>query len=289
MENRLYSWLTEKFPQNYLIKYPFRGAIILTLTSYLFILLYHPLGYHGNDTFSFKQLMGLYSITGGLTCYLSVQLLKTVPYFKNKKEWTFIKEILAILFILTAIGIGVYAGTFIFDRPTALWTFNQFFDSEKNAFMIGNIPFLFSLIINLSHIIRHNGKKYDYSAGSDIIEPAEETIKIESKLKKETLEFYPSQFLYAESDGNYVVFSLLVENQIRKEIIRNSISQIEKQLSGQPLLFRTHRSFIVNLEKITKKEGNTSGYRLRLEGISNEIPVSRQNVTRFDEIFQSLG
>ena len=117
------------------------------------------------------------------------------------------------------------------------------------------------------------------------VEVAREKIQIESKLKKETLEFYPGQFLYAESDGNYVVFYLKQENEIRKKVIRNSISEVENQLSGQSHFFRTHRSFIVNLEKITGKEGNASGYRLYLEGLSTEIPVSRQNVTRFDKLF----
>ena len=111
----------------------------------------------------------------------------------------------------------------------------------------------------------------------------EELIQIESRLKKEVLSFYPSQFIYAESDGNYVVFYLKDKENIRKEIIRNSISEIEKQLSVIPYFMRTHRAFIVNMKKIISKKGNTLGYRLKLLDIDSEIPVSRQNIQAFDQ------
>jgi len=287
MKSRFYHWITGRFPQNYLIKYPFRGAIILTFFSFLFTMLYDPLNFHGNQIYTYPQLMGLYCFVGGFTVYLSTHLLKIIPYFHSEEEWTLIKEILAILIILFGIGLGLYFSAFFIDPQNPQWTFHNLIGSETNAYLIGSLPFLFSLVINVSHKA-HLGSNRSISASltDDIpIDVAEEMIQIESKLKKETLKFYPSQFLYAESDGNYVVFYLKEENEVRKKIIRNSISQVENQLFGQDHFFRTHRSFIVNLKKISGKEGNTSGYRLSLKGLSTEIPVSRQNVAKFDELF----
>lgn len=287
MENRFYHWITGKFPQNYLIKYPLRGAVIVTLFSFLFTTLYDPLNFHGNQIFSYPQLMGLYCFAAGVTVYLLVHLLKLVPHFHSVEEWTLVKEILAILIILFGIGLGIYFSASFIDPQNPQWTFHNFIGSETNAYLIGSIPFLFSLIINISHKFHHGSTESIYAAGieANTIDIAEETIQIESKLKKETLKFHPSQFLYAESDGNYVVFYLNEENEIRKKIIRNSISQVEQQLTGHYYFFRTHRSFIVNLKKVTGKDGNTSGYRLNLEGLSTGIPVSRQNVSKFDELF----
>ena len=65
-------------------------------------------------------------------------------------------------------------------------------------------------------------------------QPPEELVQISSQLKKEELSFYPGQFLYAESDGNYVVFYLNINEQVKKVIIRNSINNIEQQLSEIP-------------------------------------------------------
>jgi DNA-binding LytR/AlgR family response regulator len=127
-------------------------------------------------------------------------------------------------------------------------------------------------------------KKFNTEAYSKSYGESEELIRIESQLKKEELNFYPNQFIYAESEGNYTSFHLKLENQIKRKIIRNSISNIEQQLSTIPYFFRTHRAFIINLKMIDSQKGNTLGYRLKLSGIDNEIPVSRQKTRDFDEI-----
>ena len=116
-------------------------------------------------------------------------------------------------------------------------------------------------------------------------EQSEKIIQIDSKLKKEKLNFYPDQFLYATSDGNYVVFFLNRNNKVEKEVIRNSINNIEEQLSQIPSIVRTHRAFIVNIRKVYLKKGNALGYQLKLSNIDVEIPVSRQNIKAFDQQF----
>ena len=126
-------------------------------------------------------------------------------------------------------------------------------------------------------------KKINAMTGPDI-QTHENLIKISSQLKKEELSFYPSQFLYAESDGNYVVFYLNKDNLVKKEIIRNSINNIEQQLSEIPYFLRTHRAFIVNLKKVRSKQGNTLGYLIKLSDIEFKIPVSRNNTKIFNEL-----
>jgi DNA-binding LytR/AlgR family response regulator len=115
-------------------------------------------------------------------------------------------------------------------------------------------------------------------------QPSEDLIQISSQLKKEELSFYPSQFLYAESDGNYVVFYLSINNLVKKEIIRNSINSIEQQLSGIPYFLRIHRAFIVNLKKVRSKQGNTLGYMIKLSETEIKIPVSRKNTKDFNKL-----
>ena len=59
---------------------------------------------------------------------------------------------------------------------------------------------------------------------------AGELIHIISQAKKEELDFNPNQFVYAESQGNYVVFHLIIDDKPREVMIRNSIKDIEQQL-----------------------------------------------------------
>ena len=40
-------------------------------------------------------------------------------------------------------------------------------------------------------------------------------------------------------------------------------------------IVRCHRAFLVNLHQVVKVDGNSQGYRLRLEGCAEEVSVSR--------------
>ncbi|MBE6043419.1 MAG: response regulator transcription factor [Clostridium thermopalmarium] len=63
-----------------------------------------------------------------------------------------------------------------------------------------------------------------------------------------------------------------------------SISEFYKRLPKEHF-FRTHRSYIVNLDKITEIIpwfNNT--YMIKLKGIDEEIPVSRNNINNFKQL-----
>ena len=69
-----------------------------------------------------------------------------------------------------------------------------------------------------------------------------------------------------------------------KYIINCSISEFYKRLPQQ-IFFKSHRSYVVNLEKI--KEiipwfNNT--YVIKLIGVEEDIPVSRNNINEFKHI-----
>ncbi|SKA79924.1 two component transcriptional regulator, LytTR family [Caloramator quimbayensis] len=73
-----------------------------------------------------------------------------------------------------------------------------------------------------------------------------------------------------------------------KYIVVSSISEFSKKLPEKNF-FRCHRSYIVNINKITEIIpwfNNT--YVLKVEGIENHIPVSRNNITRFKNIMNIL-
>lgn len=67
-------------------------------------------------------------------------------------------------------------------------------------------------------------------------------------------------------------------------IVSSSISDFYKKLP-QERFFKSHRSFIVNIDKITEIIpwfNNT--YMLKLKDLESQIPVSRQNVSSFKQL-----
>ncbi|MGE5406142.1 MAG: LytR/AlgR family response regulator transcription factor [Methanosarcina sp.] len=283
-------YLGGKFPQNFLIQKHLAGGLIIAIFSFLFLSLYKPLGVKASKKFSFELTMALYSSFTGITAFLAIIFIKSIKWFEDEDEWTVLKEFLASLFVISATCLSVYFLGFVVEDPSfPRWNFNTFFDSFTHAFLIGVIPFTFFTLVNYRYLFPHKIKTA-LSENVDNTGPAvEKSIKISSQLKKESLSLYPSELVYAESDGNYVIFYLVKENQLKKEIIRNSINNIEQQLSDIPFLFRTHRAFIVNLKKVTGKHGTTLGYNLKLSGTETRIPVSRNNTREFNKVLSELN
>lgn len=67
-------------------------------------------------------------------------------------------------------------------------------------------------------------------------------------------------------------------------IMNQSISHVAEKLPKN-MFFRTHRSFLINIDKVVEINpwfNNT--YMLKLEGSTKEIPVSRNNISSFKHI-----
>ena len=284
MKNSIFHFLDKKFPQNYIMRKPFIGALLLMIFTFAFLSLYKPLNVRAARSFSIEFTMAAYCFIMVVTIAGSVSLLKMINYFSKAEEWTILKELLSILIILTVMGITVYFAGFLIETPgSSRWNLSTFLNSLTMIYLIGIIPFGFFTLINYRYLFSIEFIEYYnqlYTKPGQ--EQQKEILQIASQLKKEELSFYPEQFVYAESDGNYVWFHLIVEGQMQKKMVRNSISNIEQQLSSIPYFIRTHRAFIVNLKKVQSKKGNTLGYRLKLSGADEEIPVSRNNAHDFD-------
>jgi hypothetical protein len=285
MNNPVYKWLNKKYPQNFIIKHSLIGSAISLVSCLGFLVLYRPLGTHESRPLSYVSTMAVYCFILAISVLVMIRVLRSIKYFSDAEEWTILKECISILFILVGMGIFVYFAAFFVEEPSQRWNLSTFFNSCKYAFLIGVIPFLFFTLMNSHYFYAYSVRPENRQSSNPEDEQSEKIIQIDSKLKKEKLNFYPDQFLYATSDGNYVVFFLNRNNKVEKEVIRNSINNIEEQLSQIPSIVRTHRAFIVNIRKVYLKKGNALGYQLKLSNIDVEIPVSRQNIKAFDQQF----
>jgi hypothetical protein len=284
MSSLIHKWFTIKYPQNYIIKNPLQGAFIIALFCFGFVNLYKPLDFHASRVFSYEVTMAFYSCIGGVTVFLFAKILKSFRFFSNLQDWIVIKEILSVLLILVGLGVIIFLIGQLIEPVGHRSKIATLLNSCKYGFLVGIMPFTFFSAMNYRYLFPQHDDEY-VPIPSQGSAPPEALIIINSQLKKEELKFYPSEFLYAESDGNYVVFYLNKNELIKKEVIRNSINNIEQQLSEIPYFLRIHRAFIVNLKKVRSKHGNTLGYQIKLSGIDSKIPVSRSNTGSFNKLF----
>ena len=279
----IHKWLNKTYPRNYILRKPVIGTAIFAAFCFGFVTLYKPLQIHEARTFGLQLTIAIYCLALSLPIIGLVEILKQFRFFSEAYQWNIFKELVSILIILAGMGIAVYIAGFIIETPADRLNLGTFADSMSNTFLIGIIPFGLLTVTNYRFLfVSDIAEDYKPENDSALLQYTEELIRIGSKLKKEEVSFFPGQFIYAESDGNYVVFHLDSEGKPVKKIVRNSINNVENQLLAIPFLMRTHRAFIVNLKKVHSKKGNTLGYRLKLAGTDAEIPVSRQNTHDFD-------
>ncbi len=287
MLHAIRNWFNKRIPQNYILNKPYIGAIVFFVISFGFLIIYKPLEARGARSFGLGLTMGMYGLVFAAVIITLAKLIKKLAYFSDENDWTILKELLSILIILAGMGIAVYFAGFLIEVHSSRWNFRTFSDSCEKAFLIGIIPFGFFTLVNYRYIFFSDVVQSYYRLSNESSgDIPEEPIHIISQLKKEEVSFYPSQLVYAESDGNYVVFHLEQDGKQQKKIVRNSINNIEQQLSVIPFIFRIHRAYIVNLKRIQSKKGNTLGYRLKMIGSDDEIPVSRQNTRNFNTIIR---
>lgn len=272
------------FPQSFLIRKPYAGALVLFVFLFVFTVIYRPLEVQESVLFNFNFTILAYCVIIALVELLLAMLILRTNCFFPKGNWTIANEVLSIVILLTGIGISVYFAGFLMETAESRWNISTFQDSFLRAILIGFLPVVLPSLLNVRYAFA--SETFQSYELNDNKKDNQVLIDIETKAKKEHLEFYPNEFIYAESNGNYVVFHLIKQNKLVCATIRNSISEIENQLSAFPYFIRTHRAFLVNLHKIKSKKGNALGYHLALNNCNDIVPVSRKNVQKFEQAME---
>lgn len=143
------------------------------------------------------------------------------------------------------------------------------------------ISIIFILIVNDKLIRRKKNK---------INSIKEDKITIYSKNKKENLTINIDKLIYITIDGNYASFFIDTTNGVKELILRNTLSNILKQIKNYPFIVRCHKSYIINSLFYDKIKGNARGYFLKSKIIETKIPVSRTfNKKELEKVLKKIG
>ena len=110
-----------------------------------------------------------------------------------------------------------------------------------------------------------------------------ENIKLLSENKTEKVKLNNNDLFYIKASDNYVEVYFMKNNTIQKKLLRNTLKNIESQLSVYNNFIRCHRTFLVNLNHIDRLGKNYKGSYLKILDIEEEIPVSRHYLLKVQE------
>lgn len=251
-----------------------RLSIIGGLVAFILIV-FQPFG---TDSFQ-HPYKKLYLMGHGMIASLSfgfvlLGLPRLFPKQINEETWVVWKQIsiLTLGFLLTAMCAYFYMNWF-FNQP---FHWGNFFGFLPIVGVIGLFP---TLIITLLDNNRKLKKHRQIAENlTEKIAPPQEQLQMVT-LNDENgnlgIEVALKNLVYIQSASNYVEVHHLENGNLKKVLIRNTLSKIEKQLPSDHIK-KCHRSYLANLNLIEKITGNAQGYRLHFP-FSTEItvPVSR--------------
>ena len=95
-----------------------------------------------------------------------------------------------------------------------------------------------------------------------------------------------SDLLYIEAVGNYVKVTQLHDGEVKTNMLRATMKQMEDSLQAYPMIVRCHRAFMVNLAQVEQISSNSRAMQLVMRHSHDSIPVSRSNVNKLKELLK---
>ena len=96
----------------------------------------------------------------------------------------------------------------------------------------------------------------------------------------ESVSLQISHLLFIEAVGNYVKVNHLCNDQVRTDMLRATMKQMEETLQGYPMIVRCHRAFLVNLGQVEQIISHSGSTQLLIKHCNESIPVSRSNMSQ---------
>ena len=96
----------------------------------------------------------------------------------------------------------------------------------------------------------------------------------------ESVTLHISHLLFIEAVGNYVKVCHLRDEQVRTDMLRVTMKQMEETLQGYPMIVRCHRAFLVNLGQVEQIISHSGSTQLLIKHCHESLPVSRSNMAQ---------
>jgi|GEM_PF-4227581 len=264
----------------------------------LFLITFQPFQLYRSDTFdllSVAVLSGLYVyvVHSALIMLVKVRLNMTDSK-KNEerksKKAVGIEYIISICVIVTvSIGMFLTRATF----AAVPFTLQNFLLFLLYGFLLAPILLIITrsfIVIRVLFVLSQNkSSKAEKTSSSntplDIESPQlpTTTIRIAGSAMNESVVINTEDFLFANAQGNYINITIENDGKLKNHMIRCTISSLEDQLKHVVSITRCHRSFLVNLKKVSSIFSINQSKRIKLLHTDLSVPLSRSSFTKVKE------
>ena len=255
------------------------SAFVYGLFIFGFLAVFQPFGLSNYQSASkFYQLAGYGLVTTLvlLSCVLVVRFI--VPNWYCEKNWTVGRNIFFTTFVFFCIGTAnmLYSVALGYLKLSS----EAFLFYQGVTLAVGLLPVSLATILNYNRKLKAAVKEAK-QLNENIHDKAvnHKLIDIPSKNKSEELQLEINDLLAIKAVENYIEVYVRNTENTTKEVLRNTLSEVENSLRKHQNLKRCHRSYLVNLDQVESFSGNAQGLSLSLKNNTQmKVPVSRSFV-----------
>ena len=272
-----------------------RICLLVALFVTLFLLVFQPFGLSTVPRYKVPVIFG-YGLVTLLGMWLVYLLLPALfPKVFSEQSWTVGKALLQLMASLLVIATGnLLLSAWLGFFPLTL---EQYFRFVGITLAVGIFPgaasFLFAQNVlmrkYLSEAITLNRQLHAPPPFTPANPPKSAVSVPEAAAERKgkewlvfndeegrlALQLAATDLLCLAAADNYTQVYYRQKGELKKELIRNSLKNMEDSLGHSPRFYRCHRSFVLNLGQVQEITGNAQGYKVKLPLIRELVPVSR--------------
>jgi len=278
-------FLNRPYPFSFQPSRRIKQLLPIGLGVFTFLILFKPFGLNNDPDYILSS--AFFSFSGTLIGLLTTVLTPYVlPKYFNESKWTLKRNLVWSAWDFFSFATLMFMAYNIYG----IYKFNNYRNFTFNTYLWWiYINLIFGLPLGI--IINLLNQYYLLKKHLKIADNINKTIGMKDQhASVNLLEFEVDKFrkvrievdnlIYVEALGNYV--NIVHEcNGIKKITIRETINKIEQRTSPSEIIYRPHRSYLVNLNYIFNVAGDAQGLKIHFKDIDIAIPVSRNKIKEF--------
>lgn len=256
-------WLNKPYIFNLNPKYHLLISFFIGSFIFIFIYAFKPFGMSEleNNLFLYSLGFGVVTFLVETFFYVLIPFLYKEPF--KDENWTIGKNIIYLLLLVTCISV-------------ANWFYNskvQITDNSNLLTLTTIFSYTFSIAIFPISIYTYFSEKKLNLKKEDKLLP--EALKIYGDNNKEYVIINTEDLVYITTQKNYLTFVIETNKGFVEKILRNTLTNVSKELEVYSNFVRCHKSFLINITFFDTISGNSKGFFLESKKGIKKIPVSR--------------
>ena len=272
----LKAWLSNPYGLCEDSKIKFIYSVVNPLFIAVFLWFFGPFGLAlFPDEEKLKLILWYCIVSGGITI-VHIYLIQNIVLVRP----TYGTTILWMTWILSVCGLGNFiVWEMLMNNGSLIWILLP--KMIVQTYLVGTLSNIFVILLYEKQFLKKR-IRFINQVNVDILKFQSNNsgrilITITSSNLNEAITMEADSLLYITSEDNYAEITWFKEGQIKRNLIRKTLSDLEKELKNQSGHFeRCHNGYIVNINRIKSVSGNSGGYRISIDGTDKQIPVSRK-------------